>query len=244
MIFKNFNKINSAIIFILFIVLFNCKSTHNNSKNNQNIREIVFTKLLKVDEMIFDDFLDTIKLDSAAIPTNNLKFDSVEDSINFYENPKGEFKKILKTKIQDTTKVIMKIYEDSFFLPEIVNNRALSIGKRIFKDSLVSSFSNEEKAIGNRFKKIHFFNENDYNFDYLINEKSNIFSFECFKIIANSKDGLKSKVMFVTNDIKLDYNPIINIESFIGKYYVLELKIYYKKELVESYQLNEIKYQY
>ena len=86
MIFKNFNKINSAIIFILFIVLFNCKSTHNNSKNNQNIREIVFTKLLKVDEMIFDDFLDTIKLDSAAIPTNNLKFDSVEDSINFYFN--------------------------------------------------------------------------------------------------------------------------------------------------------------
>ncbi|AXT18471.1 hypothetical protein D7030_07540 [Flavobacteriaceae bacterium AU392] len=62
------------------------------------------------------------------------------------------------------------------------------------------------------------------------NIKKNISGYNCFKVILESETNPYDLLeLYVTEDINLNYNPVINCKEILTKYYPLYLKKYRKK---------------
>ena len=98
-----------------------------------------------------------------------------------------------------------------------------SFGKKITRDSL-------KKCVTNRFKKCNYSNpilyekEENYMIEVFKNDKKNILGYNCFRVRVTHKKAINLFYdLYVTEKIKLDYNPLMNLKSLNDQdYFILE----------------------
>lgn len=114
-------------------------------------------------------------------------------------------------------------------------NRETLIG-----NSVVRNIEKNSYKIGQKFKVRELILSDNYEIIENRNNTKIIEGYKCFQVIVKRKNITNSRLIvydfeiFVTEEIKLNYNPVWNYKEFLNKYYPLEITKKPRKEIMSQ----------
>ncbi|MBC8753924.1 hypothetical protein H2O64_04530 [Kordia sp. YSTF-M3] len=155
-----------------------------------------------------EDFINSMPKSELEHNTNDIKCLYVLDIYaNFYES----------TASCDYTK------PSNIFRYRQINRQTLDANE------VIRNVKKNKYKIGQKFKNRELFISNDFEIIENRNKTKNIEGFHCFQVnlrrktINNSHLPVYDFEMYVTEEIKLNYNPVWNYKDILEKYYPLEI---------------------
>ncbi len=133
----------------------------------------------------------------------------------------------------DTINFEFRIMDD-YYSESLFNNRGEPISKIKYtdRDSLyqcIKSIMDIDESC-TRKSEVIYEDESGFKFQFKRENTKEICGYNCFKVIAvkhNDNFANENFVMFVTEEIKLNYHPFIKLRSFNNKFFVMELTRYF-----------------
>ena len=146
-----------------------------------------------------------------------------KDSIEIVNDGKISLDYLRRKAQGDTIKMAFEIYPKYFFTPVYLTDKFSNNGYKTTRDSLYSYFTNRNSKNERKINKVEIFKNKEYKIDFLRDQRKIIKGYECFKIVAFHKENNRYYEMFVTEKIKLNYNPVINIELVTDRFFPLQV---------------------